>query len=104
MEKFEESLGKDDLGPFESLHQKETKKDASAPVAAIQSKLSKKSNVKSADSDDFDHEKKVAFKKKQGPKEQKKAPKQKVVESINEDEEDRVLEQKLQNLKKLVNE
>lgn len=67
MEKFEESLGKDDLGPFESLHQKESKKDASAPIVAAaidSSKLSKKSKVKSADSDDFDHEKKVAFKKK----------------------------------------
>lgn len=60
MEKFEESLGKDDLGPFESLHQKESKKDHAQPLAAVEtSKLSKKSKVKSADSDDFDHEKKL---------------------------------------------
>jgi len=60
MEKFEESLGKDDLGPFESLHQKESKKDQAQPLAAVETgKLSKKSKVKSADSDDFDHEKKL---------------------------------------------
>jgi hypothetical protein len=58
MEKFEESLGKDDLGPFESLHQKDAKKDSSKPAA------SKKSKAKSADSDDFDHEKKMSLKKK----------------------------------------
>jgi len=59
MEKFEESLGKDDLGAFESLQQKESKKDVSAPATA-----SKKTKVKSADSDDFDHEKKMSLKKK----------------------------------------
>jgi len=86
MEKFEESLGEDGAGPWKSLHQKESKKDASAPVVAA--------SLKKSNSDDFDH----ALKKKSGPKEQKNEAK-----GLSYDEEDRMLEKKLQSLKKLLN-
>lgn len=69
METFEESLGKDDLGSFGSLHQKDSAKDDDESAAEP---APKKSQVKSADADVFDHEKKMAIKKKQGLQDKKK--------------------------------
>lgn len=57
MEKFEQSLGRDDLAPL-NLNQKEPKKVRRAPAdaAAPTSEPNPKPRVRSADSDDFDHE------------------------------------------------
>ena len=60
MEKFEESLGKDDLAPFESLHQKETSKEISRPA---DESSTKKEKVQSADSDVVDNENQFTLKK-----------------------------------------
>ena len=56
MEKFEQSLGRDDLAPL-NLNQKEPKKvRRAAAAAAPTSEHNPKPRVRSADSDDFDHE------------------------------------------------